>query len=65
MSEDCRKCGTAMWDLDEDGNCPACSDIVEYCLVCNGTGISSYVNHGHGEDSVEAIKCDNCEGFGY
>ena len=22
MSEDCQKCGTAMWDLDEDGNCP-------------------------------------------
>lgn len=27
MSEDCQKCGTAIWDLDEDGNCPACSDI--------------------------------------
>lgn len=22
MSEDCQECGTAMWDLDEDGNCP-------------------------------------------
>lgn len=26
MSEDCRTCGTAMWDLDEDLNCPGCSD---------------------------------------
>lgn len=65
MSEDCQKCGTAMWDLDEDGNCPACSDIVGYCLICHGTGISSYTNHGQGEDNVEAIKCENCEGFGY
>jgi len=27
MSEDCQKCGTAMWDLDEEGNCPWCSDL--------------------------------------
>lgn len=27
MSEDCQKCGTAMWDLDEDRLCPGCSDI--------------------------------------
>lgn len=26
MSEDCRKCGTAMWELDEDLNCPGCSN---------------------------------------
>lgn len=26
MSEDCQKCGTAMWELDEDLNCPGCSD---------------------------------------
>lgn len=25
MSEDCRTCGTAMWELDEDLNCPGCS----------------------------------------
>lgn len=25
MSEDCQKCGTMMWDLDEDGHCPDCS----------------------------------------
>lgn len=25
MSEDCQSCGTAMWDLDEEGLCPACS----------------------------------------
>lgn len=24
MSEDCRTCGTAMWELDEDLNCPGC-----------------------------------------
>jgi len=26
MSEDCQKCGTAMYELDEDRNCPGCSD---------------------------------------
>lgn len=26
MSEDCQKCGTAMYDLDEYRNCPGCSD---------------------------------------
>lgn len=32
MSEDCQKCGTAMWDLDEDGNCPGGgSDDTWYC----------------------------------
>lgn len=31
MSEDCQKCGTAMWDLEEDGNCPGCSDDTWYC----------------------------------
>lgn len=27
MSEDCQKCGTAMYDLDKDRNCPGCSDF--------------------------------------
>lgn len=37
MSEDCQTCGTAMWDLDEDRNCPACSyaepeiDLLTFC----------------------------------
>ena len=34
------------------------------CKKCNGTGIESYFNHGHGEDSVEPIKCEECDGFG-
>jgi len=25
MSEDCQTCGTAMYELDEDRNCPGCS----------------------------------------
>lgn len=35
------------------------------CGVCTGTGISSYFNHGYGEHSIEAIKCETCQGFGY
>lgn len=35
------------------------------CGVCNGAGISSYFNHGYGEHSIEAIKCETCQGFGY
>ena len=30
MSEDCQKCGTAMYDiaeLDKERNCPGCSDL--------------------------------------
>lgn len=27
MSEDCQKCGTAMYELDEDRLCPGCSDM--------------------------------------
>lgn len=30
MSEDCQKCGTSMYDaseLDEERNCPGCSDL--------------------------------------
>lgn len=30
MSEDCQKCGTAMYELDEDRNCPGCSEYGEY-----------------------------------
>lgn len=30
MSEDCQKCGTAMRDLDEEWNCPSCSDTDTY-----------------------------------
>lgn len=26
MSEDCQKCGTAMYDLDEERLCPGCSN---------------------------------------
>ena len=37
------------------------SDI---CTQCLGTGIESYFNHGHGEDSVESIKCGFCDGLG-
>lgn len=29
MSEDCQKCGTAMWDLDDERLCPGCSDTQE------------------------------------
>lgn len=25
MSEDCQTCGTAMYELDEDRNCPGCN----------------------------------------
>lgn len=25
MSEDCQTCGAAMYELDEDRNCPGCS----------------------------------------
>lgn len=47
MSEDCQKCGTVMYELDEDRNCPGCSDTGydEYseggytsCGACNGYG---------------------------
>lgn len=27
MSEDCQKCGTAMYELDEDKLCPGCSEL--------------------------------------
>lgn len=32
MSEDCQKCGTSMYDLDEDRQCPGCSD--QPCHEC-------------------------------
>lgn len=35
MSEDCQTCGTAMWDLDEEGNCPACSSGRCICAATN------------------------------
>lgn len=45
MSEDCQKCGTAIYDLDEDRLCPGCSDYNDYseggytsCGACNGYG---------------------------
>lgn len=31
MSEDCQTCGTAMYELDEDGNCVGCSGNEWYC----------------------------------
>lgn len=34
------------------------------CQKCAGTGIESYFNHGYGEDTVEPIKCIDCNGFG-
>lgn len=37
MSEDCQTCGTAMWDLDEEGNCPACSNSNEGRCICAAT----------------------------
>lgn len=27
MSEDCRNCGTSMWELDADGLCPCCNGL--------------------------------------
>ena len=30
MSEDCQTCGTAMYELDEDRNCPGCGDSDMY-----------------------------------
>jgi len=41
VSEDCRTCGTAMWELDEDLNCPGCShqdpeiDLLTTCGTFN------------------------------
>lgn len=26
MSEDCKDCGTAMYDLNDEGVCPICAD---------------------------------------
>ena len=34
------------------------------CPVCKGGGISHYEVHGQTEDSVEPIKCQECDGFG-
>jgi hypothetical protein len=33
MSEDCQKCGTAMYELDEERLCPGCSDVDEIDLL--------------------------------
>lgn len=35
------------------------------CDKCKGSGTEYYWNHGYGEESVEPIKCSNCDGFGY
>lgn len=39
MSEDCQKCGTATYDLDEEELCPACSvqeiDLLTTCGTFN------------------------------
>lgn len=35
MSEDCKQCGTMMWDLDEDGHCPDCSYYQEEETMLN------------------------------
>lgn len=34
------------------------------CPICKGGGISHYEIHGKTEDSVEPIKCEECDGFG-
>ena len=38
------------------------------CLKCNGTGVEDYWDHGfaeHGLEAIEAIRCQDCDGFGY
>jgi DnaJ-class molecular chaperone len=35
------------------------------CPQCRGTGVSKYVVHGHGPDSIEPIRCESCDGFGF
>lgn len=46
MSEDCQKCGTAMWDLDEDRNCPSCSDQeIDLLATCGTFDTSDCISH--------------------
>ena len=53
MSEDCQTCGTAMWDLDEDRNCPGCShqdpeiDLLTVCGTFNTNDCISYEDMRH------------------
>jgi hypothetical protein len=35
------------------------------CPQCRGSGVGEYVDHGHGPDSIEPIRCDKCDGFGW
>jgi hypothetical protein len=35
------------------------------CPQCRGSGVGEYVYHGHGPDSIEPIRCDKCDGFGW
>jgi len=42
--------------------------MMNICPQCNGTGIGEYFDHGsaqHGEEAIEPIRCDICDGFGY
>lgn len=48
MSEDCQKCGTAMWDLDEDRLCPGCSDIgpeIDLLTICGTFDTKDCISH--------------------
>lgn len=63
MSEDCQKCGTAMYELDEDRNCPGCSSDEE-CTTCEGTGYIDNPDYRTDRDSM-ALDCPDCDDEDY
>ncbi len=56
MSEDCQKCGTAMWDLDEERHCPGCSNNepeIDLLSVCGTFNTQDYTS---AEDLCKLLK---------
>lgn len=55
MSEDCMKCGTMMHELDEDRNCPGCSDHNQELLDKYEMYFAYYKDEY--SNIVECVKC--------
>lgn len=52
MNEDCQKCGTAMWDLDDDDLCPRCAN--DYSPPCPECGDHDCNGQCAGDDMMGA-----------